>query len=463
MNTRQLFHLSKLKAFSLFGAKRIFALFAYHLLVLALTLLVVFTSDYGKYGTDPGGQGVVRVVKTEQGYQLYRNGQAFKVTGAAGGNQLSALARAGGNTIRVYDPDALSRVLDVADSLGLAVIADIPLPAYSPYADSLYSGDEYLALAAKVRETVNKHKDHPALLFWMLGNEVFYGNASIRFQNAYESLVDSVHKFDPNHPVSTAIVAHELLSIYLSLERSPVDFISLNIFGNIKDFLLNKEPFSIVWNGPYLISEWSTNGHWESTNTPWQAPVEDPSLTRGRQLKDRYQKQISRLEDDGRCLGELVFFWGYKWEKTPSWFSFFDQAGNRSHRVLEMTRLWGGADTLFSPPSLEYLTINEQGAAAGAMVVAGQRTTAKATFTTLPADTSQYEWQLWPEDWYRIRRDLEPQALAPVIYAQSLLELSFRTPTTPGPYRLSLKVIGGKDTYAIANIPFYVLAATEDE
>ena len=141
----------------------------------------------------------VAIQKTTKGYQIFRNGEPFYIKGASGNSRLFELKAAGGNTIRFYDTLDLEKKLTLADSLELAVVVDIPLQIKN------FTVIDKNA-TAWVGKFVNKYKDHPSLLFWMLGNEVYYPKFfSSDVVTSFNAIVDHIHTLDPNHPVSTAV------------------------------------------------------------------------------------------------------------------------------------------------------------------------------------------------------------------------------------------------------------------
>ena len=81
---------------------------------------------------------------------------------------------AGGNTIRLYDTTAIRNKLDLADSLGLMVAVDIPIPRYSANHSPYDDPDQMQEYTANIIELVTTNREHPALLFWSLGNEVHH-------------------------------------------------------------------------------------------------------------------------------------------------------------------------------------------------------------------------------------------------------------------------------------------------
>src|SRR6478672_112901 len=68
----------------------------------------------------------VQLVRKDGRFELQRDGAAYLVRGGGGGeNALESLAKAGGNSIRLWGDDHLGDVLDRAQKLGLTVTAGI--------------------------------------------------------------------------------------------------------------------------------------------------------------------------------------------------------------------------------------------------------------------------------------------------------------------------------------------------
>ncbi|WP_299390550.1 cellulase family glycosylhydrolase [uncultured Gelidibacter sp.] len=186
----------------------------------------------------------VYIKKQDKGFTLIRNGAPFKIKGATGNSHLDALAAIGANTLRVYDYENIKSILDEAQQHNLAVIVDIPLAKYTD--DANFYSDEIQI--ARFRDTLKKlvrtYKDHPALLFWNLGNELDYPLVLRKneFIKTFNGFIDLIHKEDPNHPVGTSIIPSKTETLSIHLHSPQLDLIGFNAFGNLNMIkpLLNK-------------------------------------------------------------------------------------------------------------------------------------------------------------------------------------------------------------------------------
>ena len=67
----------------------------------------------------------VELLRTEDGWQLLRDGKPYLIKGAGGEYSLPKLAAAGANSVRTWDAEGIDELLDEAHSLGLTVTVGI--------------------------------------------------------------------------------------------------------------------------------------------------------------------------------------------------------------------------------------------------------------------------------------------------------------------------------------------------
>jgi len=419
----------------------------------------------------------VYIKKTEKGFQLIRNGSPFYIQGAAGKTHFMELANAGGNTIRIYDTVNLGNILDKAQDANLAVIVDIPLLRYSkeycPYVNEDYTA----TLKMKIKNLVKRHRNHPALLMWNLGNEIHYPSVGRKrvlfnyfiksfyrtensFINTFNELLDIIHREDPNHPVSTALFILISKNRHTSLDfNSPeLDLVSYNTFGNVKDLknLVEKDSL-LIEKRPYYISEWGSDGYWQCELTPWLAPIEPTSTKKAEQIKERY-KIITDLKDES-CLGSLAFYWGEKQERTHTWFSIFLD-NYKTEMYHELKNLWTGENTNSPVIGLEYMLVDNQGAKDSLIFTPNELKTSEIIMNISNTDSIKINWEIYPEDWYQnIDSDdfNPPETISDSFIGFEKNKATFVTPSTEGAYRIFVYVYDQNGFFATTNTPFYVL------
>ncbi|WP_143019301.1 glycoside hydrolase family 2 TIM barrel-domain containing protein [Salinimicrobium catena] len=383
---------------------------------------------------------------------LIRNDKPFEVKGAAGNSHLQELKEAGGNTIRLYDTIDLRKNLDAAHELGLAAIVDIPLPKHGD--GSYFYEKDLTAAKRKISAVVLRHKDHPALLYWNVGNELYYPTfyQTTKFFDSFNSLVDLVKKTDPDHPVSTAIIGGNRRRLASVALKSPnLDLISINSFGNLTELKERMEPIKLLWDGPYVITEWGVNGPWEEARTMWGAPIEQNSVEKARILGDRYNTAAIQSPN---CLGSVVFFWGTKQERTHTWFSFFWN-NNKSETYNKIKSLWNKDPLAYNGPRMGPIKIEKLDARSNVILSTGVKTNATVSLEKSIPDSLKFTWEIRKEAWSKIE---EQQPIEKdLILENSGENVVFKAPQEEGPYRLFVYVTDDENNFSTTNIPFYVL------
>lgn len=380
---------------------------------------------------------------------------------AAHKDYLEELKSAGANTARIYDTLDLKNTLDKAHHLGLAAVVDIPMP--KQHTDGQFYEDPELfeEMYRRVARVVEQHKDHPALLYWNLGNELYYPYfyKSTRFFERFNILIDLIHELDPNHPVSTTTIGANKLRV-LSIEwKSPqLDFISFNSFGSLSTFSDRLKPITPFWNGPHVITEWGVNGPWEAHLTSWGVPIEETSTKKAEQIVQRYQDYIKPLKNDN-SLGSFVFYWGQKNEITPTWYSLFEQNHLKSQASFELEKIWKNSDADFPGPQLNYILLNQKGALDDIILPADGPATAEIFFETPPSNYT-FQWEIREESWYAFHIS---RIIPGIEFKTGGNKVTFTAPSHEGPYRLHLMITNNTGYFATANIPFYVLNPVDEE
>ncbi|MBJ7881749.1 glycoside hydrolase family 2 TIM barrel-domain containing protein [Gelidibacter salicanalis] len=430
-------------------------------LVLGVLLVVLLLYAFNHTNSKTVDESQTVYIKREANvFKLYRNGASFKIRGATGSNYLGALADIGGNTIRVYDFDNIETLLDEAHQNNLAVIVDIPLSKYTD-GDNFYSDQKQINQYRKtIKNLVNTYKNHPALLFWNLGNELDYPLVLLKndFIDTFNEFIDLIHTIDPNHPVGTSIIPSKTQTLSIHLHSPQLDFIGYNAFGNLQMIKPLMKKMAYITNLlPYYISEYANNGPWEEEMTLWSVPIEQTSSKKAEQYINNYN---SYIRTNTASMGDLVFFWGQKQEHTHTWFSIFDEEGRKSEVYYSLKSLWGSPENENEwPPQIDYMLIDNWGSKDTLIYNAKEIKTAQIIMDGKIDTTYQLKWEIFKEGWnYRQKKtEKRPEEMPLDVIDMEGNSLTFRTPDKEGPYRIFVYVYDLKGNFATTNIPFYVL------
>ena len=394
-------------------------------------------------------------------WELLRNGSPYYIKGAGGDKQLDKLVEIGGNSIRTWSTDNARQVLDDAQKHGLTVMMGL----WVQHERHGFDYDDEVKVKAQLdgfRRVVLELKDHPALLFWGIGNEVDLNYSNTHVWDAIEDIAKMIHTLDPNHPTSTVTAGLDKDEVALIKAKAPnIDIYGINTYGDLGNIKKNIREFG--WTGPYIISEWGPNGHWEVAKTSWNVPIEQSSNEKAEMYFNRYKDFI--IGDREMCIGSYVFLWGQKQETTSTWYGLFSESGLTSEAIDRLELLWTGKEPRNRAPLLKSVQFNGKTKFEKIEVTADQRCEAYALVNDLDGDKLKFDWLIIPESTdIRSGGDAESAPL-PVqgLFSQKRTESSvFRAPLEAGSYRLFVFVMDGKGHYSYENIPFYVNNASPD-
>jgi hypothetical protein len=294
--------------------------------------------DYVRWEKDVTNPG--RSVVTTSGHQLLVNGEPFVVEGVGyspisiGENWQGAwrdradrylvdfplMAAGGANAVRLYAPIMSKNMLDEAWANGLFVI-----PTFNVNTVQLTCAGGRAFEIDRFLEVVNKWKDHPAILFWLVGNET---NANLGaadlctdFFPQLDAFAAAAHAAEGAnyHPVGTAMNDGSLLAdicdpgCSTDLELPNVDLWAAQLYrgcdfgGAFVDYGAKpncNRPFIVTESG---LDAWVGDGATGMEDQAFQASC------------------VADLIDDGRdhlaitggvSAGQVLFSWTDEWWKA---------------------------------------------------------------------------------------------------------------------------------------------------
>jgi hypothetical protein len=388
-------------------------------------------------------------VKIVPGVGITRGGEPYFVKGAAGDKHLDELVATGGNSIRTWTTNGLGPILDAAQQRGLTVCAGIWLEPECNWFS--YAKPEHCARQTeRVKKEVLQHRDHPALLFWGLGNEAEGDGNNAAYWKQLEVLAKAVKEIDPAHPTFTAVAGLQPTKIAgLDAHTPSLDFVGINTYGalhGLRDYLAKAG-----WIRPWVVTEYGARGFWESPRTSWDAPIEPTSGNKARDIRKGYEAAI---KPGGDCWGGYVFLWGQKQEATSTWFGIFTETGESTAVRDLMHELWKGQPPPDRAPNLKNLT----SAVAKKEIAAKTEFIAKAEATDPDGDPLTYHWTVTTESAGRDDkgRERRTEPLAACVVKTEGSSATLEAPQKPGAYRVHVRVTDSRQRAATANFPFLV-------
>jgi len=396
----------------------------------------------------------VWIEKTDKGFQLMRNGQPYYIRGAGGTRFLDQLAAAGGNSVRSWSAEMISGLLDKALKNNLTVTIGLWM-AHERHRFNYLSDEARARQLREAREDVQRYKNHPSLLAWGLGNEVeWIHGTNVLIYQAIEEMAQMVKKEDPNHPTMTTLaeLGSNAFKVALLKQYCPsIDILGVNSFGSVQT--LPERLKAAGWDKPYIVTEFGPPGPWEVPQTPWGAEIEPDTTKKSTIYLNGFNRGIA--SQPGWCLGSYAFYWGNKFECTPTWFSMFSKEGARFGPVDYMTYVWNGRfPTNRCPEILSY-----DSSLPASYVEPNKSVSIKARCTDPDGDALSYRWELFFEFKRRDADGLTYTELKPVANAgikSAGNQVSFNTPAQEGAFRVFMYVFDGKGQAASFNIPFFV-------
>ena len=413
----------------------------------------------------------VEIRQNENGFQLYRGGEPYYVKGVGGQTYLDRAKAYGANSIRCWAAGDAIKVLDEAHEKGLSVMFGLWVGQERQGFD-YDDGKAVKAQFERFKEVVKAYKNHPAILIWAIGNENDLMYSDYKVWNAINDIAKMIHEEDPNHPTMTVTAGIDVAEVQLIKERAPhIDIYGINTYGGLIG--VDREVRSYGWEGPYMITEWGPNGHWEVPTTEWGAPIEQTSSVKASKYKERYLKGIAA--DKERCVGSYVFQWGQKQETTPTWYGLFLSTGEETEVMDNLQYIWTGSYPSNRAPHLNYLKLDGKEAQESVYLKPGKTYKIDADIIDPDKDDLLYQWQILESEFgltgsggdaektpdpVKIplieKEGTEVNTKTQVVSVLNKGELKFKAPSKQGAYRFFVYAYDKNGNVATANIPFYI-------
>lgn len=276
----------------------------------------------------------VAIDKTGEEWILTVDGEPFDIKGATFGyvddvnnydTYFTDLSFLGVNSIRTWATgENAGKLLDAAHKYGIKVMMGIWMrhgrPGMEDDDSFNYLEDEtgIQAMYDNAIRVVETYKDHPAVLTWGIGNEVYLNMATDEEKLAYSELLEKIcakiKELDPNHPI-TSVEAWTFGLEWWEKYVPSLDIYGLNSYGPGADLLAGELSKRGI-DKPYIVTEFGVTGEWDRYEDTNGITVEPDDQQKYEAIADGYRNWIS---DKSSNLGVYVFHYGNNDNFGASW------------------------------------------------------------------------------------------------------------------------------------------------
>lgn len=235
----------------------------------------------------------------------------------------------GVNSIRTWATGKNTKaLLDAAHKYGIKVMAGIWMRHGRP---GMEDDDQFNYLKdkegmqAQYENAINfvkEHKDHPAVLTWGIGNEVYLNIATDPEKEAYSKLLEKIcseiKKIDPNHPI-TSVEAWTFGLEWWQKHVPSIDIYGLNSYG-FGASLLQGELEKRNIDKPYVITEFGVTGEWDIKQEINGIKVEPSDQEKYDAIAKGVPEWIANKPNN---LGAYVFHYGSDKSHLAPWLLMF--------------------------------------------------------------------------------------------------------------------------------------------
>lgn len=262
------------------------------------------------------------VDKVDDRWILQVDGNPFKVKGVTFGydkdvnnydSYFKDLKFLGVNTIRLWATNEnTSKLLDVAQAYDVKVMIGIWMRHGRPGMEDddrfnyLEDGEGKETMYENAMAVVNRYKDHPAVLMWAIGNEVYLNTATDEEKVAYSKLLEricsDIKKNDNTHPIAS-VEAWTFGMDWWQQYVPSIDIYGLNSYGPGANYLSSEMEKKNI-DKPYIITEFGVTGEWDIKEEKNGIKKEPSDQEKYNAITNGYNEWI---KNKSNCLGVYIF------------------------------------------------------------------------------------------------------------------------------------------------------------
>lgn len=207
------------------------------------------------------------------------------------------------------------------------------------------------AMYQNALQTVETYKDHPAVLMWGIGNEVYLNTATDAEKKAYslqlEKICSEIKKIDTHHPIASV----EAWTFGLDWWEEYVP--SLDVYGiNCYGAGANLLPDELEKKGvekPYIITEFGVTGEWDIKQKKNGIKIEPNDVQKYETIVNGYKNWI---QPKPTCLGVFVFHYSSGNNFASPWL-FTHHLKMYRPQYWAIRKAYTGKEPTNHPPSIE--------------------------------------------------------------------------------------------------------------
>ncbi|WP_178987880.1 glycoside hydrolase family 2 TIM barrel-domain containing protein [Winogradskyella schleiferi] len=219
----------------------------------------------------------------------------------------------GVNTIRTWATgNNTNALLDAAQENGIKVMLGIWMRHGRPGMEDddsfnyLKNTEGKEDMYQNALEVVKTYKNHPAILTWGIGNEVYLNTETDEEKVAYSQLLEricsTIKGNDPNHPI-TSVEAWTFGLDWWQKYVPSLDIYGLNSYGAGADLLANELNKKGI-DKPYILTEFGVTGEWDIKQEINGVKVEPSDTQKYDAIANGY---VNWIQNKPANLGVFVF------------------------------------------------------------------------------------------------------------------------------------------------------------
>ena len=402
---------------------------------------------------------VCRIVGKKGEWHLEVDGKPYELRGMGcavfkgeDGTDYFALAKeAGANTLRTWGIEqGNEEYLNEARKYGLKVDAGIWLPhgnwmKKEKVFSYLDNAQKLQAIEDQVLAYVTHYKDHPAIIFWNLGNEVLANTLEteekIAFCRFLDSLAKKVKAIDSTHPVLYTCAGEANLG-YLKAYAPSLDLIGFNTYSGVQH--LHETWQSFDFSIPYVITEFGPLGPWDCPKDEFGTSIDEADYEKA----FHYQVILEEIPTfKGSCLGGFVFHLGDTSQESLTWWNLtFGKMKRDSFYTVK--KFYTGQGPENNPPVCTSLQLDRNKVKPGEKI--------RVTITARDPEKGPLHYDILVSTAYEDIVQYRVNRIIKVAKTSKENQVEFEVPYQPGIYKIHGLVFDDASNVAVRTAAFQV-------